>query len=237
MNAPLKVVVIPDAHLMNEDSQDKFLKTLEEPPRKGLIILVTDQPGSMLSTIQSRCRFVRFKPLSLESAEGVLRGRGMDFVSAKAAALISGGNLKRALLYSDPAWRAFIDKAPVDFARALEGDDDSWMRVVDEYDKLDPGFWDEEEVTAAQRKRRVAEEFLRASLASWDTRVRESGSGKGGSGSDPTLVRSSIRRHLDWLSGNLSARMVLDHLFLEVREIIRTGKSEPLSWMDSALRS
>jgi hypothetical protein len=161
----------------------------------------------------------------------------MDFVSAKAAALISGGNLKRALLYSDPAWRAFIDKAPVDFARALEGDDDSWMRVVDEYDKLDPGFWDEEEVTAAQRKRRVAEEFLRASLASWDTRVRESGSGKGGSGSDPTLVRSSIRRHLDWLSGNLSARMVLDHLFLEVREIIRTGKSEPLSWMDSALRS
>jgi DNA polymerase III delta prime subunit len=236
MNAPLKIVVVPDAHLMNESAQDKFLKTLEEPPRRGLILLLTDQPASLRSTIQSRCRIVRFKPLSIEAAENVLRGRGMDSASSKAAALISGGNLKRAFLYADADWRAFLDKAPVDFSKALEGDDESWMRVVDEYEKLDPGFWDDEDLTAAQRKKKVAEEFLRAALVSWDTRVRENRSGKALPTVDPTLVRASIRRHLDWLSGNLSVRMVLDHLFMEVRDIVRTGRNEPLSWMDSALR-
>jgi hypothetical protein len=173
----------------------------------------------------------------MASAEVVLRGRGLDSVSAKAAAAISRGNLTRALLYADPSWRAFLEKAPIDFDRALEGDEDSWMRVVDEYDKLDPGFWEDDDLTAGQRKNRVAEEFLRSTLAAWDVKTREQGTGAEPGRPDPVLVRASLQRHLDWLSSNLSARMVLDHLFLEVREIARTGRSEQVPWMDSAFQA
>ena len=236
LNAPYKVAVVPDAHKMNVNAQDKFLKTLEEPPRRAIIILMTDQPGALLPTIQSRCRLVRFKPLSLEAAEKVLRGKGLDTASAKAAALFSTGNLTRALLYADPEWRSFLDKAPSDFDRALAGDDESWMRVVDEYDSLDPGFWEDDDLTAGQRKNRVAEAFLRASLASWDVKTREMGPVPDPGRPDPVMVRAVLRRHLDWLATNLSARMVMDHLFLELREALRTGRDEPTPWMDSALR-
>jgi DNA polymerase III delta' subunit len=232
LNAPWKVVVVPDAHRMNVNAQDKFLKTLEEPPRRGIILLVTDQPAALLPTIQSRCRMVRFHPLSVEVTEKILRSRAVDAPTAKLASAVSGGNLKRAFAYTDPAWRAFLDKAPKDFDQALQGGDVSWLKVVDEYDQLDPGFWEDEDLSAAQRKSRVAEEFLRASLAAWGGTTRDSLPSL-----DAVLIRSSIRRHLDWLSGNLSARMVLDHLFLETREIAKTGRYEPATWMDTTLRA
>ncbi len=233
LNAPWKIVVVTDAHRMNEHAQDKFLKTLEEPPRRGLILLLTDQPASLRSTILSRCRPVRFNALSQGAVEAVLRGRGLDAATSKAAARLCGGDLTRALATTDPEWRAFLEKAPVDFLSGLRGAEDSWMRVVDGYDGLDPGFWEDEELTAGQRKKRVAGEFVRAVLSAWDPLQL----GPDAPSVDPALIRASLRRHLDMLSTNLSSRMVLDHLFLEAREIARTGRFEPASWMESLLRA
>lgn len=50
-----KVVVFMDAERMNEEAANAFLKTLEEPPRQSLILLVTNQPEQLLRTILSRC--------------------------------------------------------------------------------------------------------------------------------------------------------------------------------------
>src|SRR5215218_8698014 len=49
-----------EAELMNATSQNRLLKTLEEPYGRALIILLTDQPGALLPTIRSRCQTVRF---------------------------------------------------------------------------------------------------------------------------------------------------------------------------------
>lgn len=49
------VIVIETAHLMNANAQNAFLKTLEEPPEHVRIILVTDEPNSLLATVRSRC--------------------------------------------------------------------------------------------------------------------------------------------------------------------------------------
>ena len=53
-----KAGVIAYADRMNEQSANKFLKTLEEPPGRSLIILITENPESMLATIRSRCQLV-----------------------------------------------------------------------------------------------------------------------------------------------------------------------------------
>lgn len=233
LTAAWKVAVVPDAHRMNTTAQDKFLKTLEEPPRRAIIILLTDQAASLRPTILSRCRPVRFQPLPTSTVEAVLRARGIDAPTARAAAHSAGGDLTRAFAYADPAWRAFLDKAPTDFASGLRGGDMEWMKVTDEYDQLDPGFWEDEELTASQRKSRVASEFLRAVLSALDPLTGAGGVFPG----DPVLLREAVRRHLDLLSGNLSSRMVLDHLFLEAREIIRVGRYEPQTWMDTLLRA
>ncbi len=55
-----KVLIIDDAHRMTTSAQNALLKTLEEPSRNGVMILVTHQPGQLLDTIVSRCVRVQF---------------------------------------------------------------------------------------------------------------------------------------------------------------------------------
>lgn len=50
-----KIVVILDAERMNEEASNAFLKTLEEPPPRSFIILVTSRAEQLLETIRSRC--------------------------------------------------------------------------------------------------------------------------------------------------------------------------------------
>lgn len=58
-----KVVVVDNAHLMNQQSQNKFLKTLEEAPAFCHIILISSQIHQLLETIRSRTLSVAFEPL------------------------------------------------------------------------------------------------------------------------------------------------------------------------------
>jgi len=51
-----KVGVILCADRMNTQSANALLKTLEEPPPRSLLLLITDEPQSLLPTISSRCQ-------------------------------------------------------------------------------------------------------------------------------------------------------------------------------------
>ncbi len=51
-----KVVVFLHAERLNVTTANKFLKTLEEPPPKTLILMVTGAPEQLLDTIRSRCQ-------------------------------------------------------------------------------------------------------------------------------------------------------------------------------------
>ena len=50
-----KVGVILSADRMNDQAENAFLKTLEEPPRNSLLLLLSDAPDLLLPTILSRC--------------------------------------------------------------------------------------------------------------------------------------------------------------------------------------
>lgn len=50
-----KVGVITEADRMNDQAANAFLKTLEEPPRNTLLLLLTAHPQRLLPTILSRC--------------------------------------------------------------------------------------------------------------------------------------------------------------------------------------
>ncbi|MGV3773222.1 MAG: ATP-binding protein [Verrucomicrobiales bacterium] len=53
--AAYKVVVITAADRLNVQAANAFLKTLEEPPERSIIILTSTEPDRMLETILSRC--------------------------------------------------------------------------------------------------------------------------------------------------------------------------------------
>lgn len=50
-----KFVVVEDCDRMGVEAENAFLKTLEEPPRASVLLLLTSQPEQLLDTILSRC--------------------------------------------------------------------------------------------------------------------------------------------------------------------------------------
>lgn len=53
-----KIGIIEDADCLNEQAQNAFLKTLEEPPADTFFMLVTGFPSKLLPTIRSRCQLL-----------------------------------------------------------------------------------------------------------------------------------------------------------------------------------
>ena len=80
------------------EGQNALLKILEEPPKHGVFILLSDNPEKMLPTVRSRCTELKLQALSRQALHRQLR---MDFPQAQeadleAAALRSGGFLGQA---------------------------------------------------------------------------------------------------------------------------------------------
>lgn len=92
-----KVFVVEQAELMEGPAQNSMLKTLEEPAGRSLIILLTDQPDSLLSTIRSRCQRVTFNALSDDVVAAELKRRGIGDADARDAATFARGSIGLAL--------------------------------------------------------------------------------------------------------------------------------------------
>lgn len=69
-----KIGVIVDADRMGDSAANAFLKTLEEPPRESLLLLLSSEPEKLLSTIWSRCVHIALAASpGAEKPEQVLR--------------------------------------------------------------------------------------------------------------------------------------------------------------------
>lgn len=71
-----RVVVIDNAHNLNSASSNRLLKLLEEIPPKCTIILVSENPEKIISSITSRCYQLVFEVLSVEDFNSVLKSLG-----------------------------------------------------------------------------------------------------------------------------------------------------------------
>ncbi|CAN5162976.1 DNA polymerase III subunit delta' [soil metagenome] len=58
--AQARVAIIDAADDLNVNAANALLKILEEPPERGVLLLVTHAPGRLLATIRSRCRRLAF---------------------------------------------------------------------------------------------------------------------------------------------------------------------------------
>jgi DNA polymerase-3 subunit delta' len=68
-----RAILIDSADDMERSAANALLKCLEEPPAGTVFFLVSHMPGRLLPTIRSRCRTLRFGPLSDEQMRVVLR--------------------------------------------------------------------------------------------------------------------------------------------------------------------
>ncbi|MCW8810719.1 MAG: hypothetical protein OQJ93_14515 [Ignavibacteriaceae bacterium] len=59
-----RLILISDAHLMNDAAQNALLKNLEEPPENVIFILTTSDVSRLRPTVISRCWKISFDPLA-----------------------------------------------------------------------------------------------------------------------------------------------------------------------------
>lgn len=95
IEADRKVIVIFEADRMNPSTANKLLKTLEEPSRRTVLVLVTASPDDLLDTVRSRCQRIDLAPLSEATVRGALEREGVAAPRALLAARLSGGRLDR----------------------------------------------------------------------------------------------------------------------------------------------
>jgi DNA polymerase III subunit delta' len=61
-----RIAIVDAADDMNRSAQNALLKILEEPPARGLLLLISHAPGTLLPTTRSRCRLLTLRPLAAE---------------------------------------------------------------------------------------------------------------------------------------------------------------------------
>lgn len=105
-----RAIIIEDAHLMNKESQNALLKSLEEPPQGVIFILLTSNEDWLLSTILSRCWKVQFKSLSFDIISEILESKfKVVKESALKAALFSEGSITQGLNLVENEMISLID--------------------------------------------------------------------------------------------------------------------------------
>lgn len=96
--AERKIFIIHDADRMLTYSANALLKTFEEPFQKSIIILVSSNSGSLLPTILSRCRTIRFHALTDNEVADLIQQKWQKSAEeAKAIARLSSGSMSHAV--------------------------------------------------------------------------------------------------------------------------------------------
>lgn len=125
-----QILVLPNIEL-SVLAAPALLKTLEEPPRRTIFILLADELPDHLTTVESRCVKVPFSALHFDDIVTVLERSGVSSVQARMAAEAADGNLDRArvvardeeLAQRVTAWRNVPDQlrsvSPVALAQSI----------------------------------------------------------------------------------------------------------------------
>jgi DNA polymerase III subunit delta' len=140
-----KIAILDQATLMNLSAQNALLKTLEEPPRDSLLILIANG-GALLPTLRSRCLRISFGPLPRDLISGFLVSRkGLAAETAEFLAAMSLGSLgavvsidTQELLERRREWVRLISglragdyRAATDAADALAGSKEDSLRFLE----------------------------------------------------------------------------------------------------------
>ena len=104
MRGARRVAIVDDADDLNDEAANAFLKTLEEPPDGSVLILVGTSAEEQLDTVVSRCRVVRFRPLSEHDLAAILLEQGVASSQDEAEHLarLGEGSVSRAKGLANP---------------------------------------------------------------------------------------------------------------------------------------
>lgn len=106
-----KVYIVPEAELMNANGQNAILKTIEEPPEYGVIVLLTSNLDKLLPTVVSRCMVLNTKPVrERDMLEYLMKTLGLTEDRSYFCLDFAQGNLGKAIkLAKNEEYSAIVD--------------------------------------------------------------------------------------------------------------------------------
>ncbi|MFN8533327.1 MAG: DNA polymerase III subunit delta' [Dehalococcoidia bacterium] len=100
----MRVVIVDGAERLSTEASNALLKTLEEPPERAVLLLLTSAPDRLLPTIRSRCQRVDLRLVAEAEINAELAHRGANETEAAALARLAGGRIGWAIeRLGDPA--------------------------------------------------------------------------------------------------------------------------------------
>jgi DNA polymerase III subunit delta' len=149
----MKVGIIVEADRIHPNAANSFLKTLEEPPDRSLLLLLTAAPGQLLETVRSRCQRLQFGAAAARQPDAA----HAPLVDGLLALLGGGGSVLKAYKLFDTI-RAFLDAEKKQVGEQVEQ-----AAQLDRYRQVADAKWLEKkeeemeaQVEAEYRRRRKA---------------------------------------------------------------------------------
>ncbi len=126
-----RVLLIHPAEAMNLAAANALLKTLEEPPPRTVILLVSDELGRLLATVRSRCQRVLVPSPDAAIAATWLRQQNIS--NAEDALAAANGGPLDAIQFADSQYQA----ARRAFVAALSEPKMDYVQVAQHFEKAD----------------------------------------------------------------------------------------------------
>lgn len=99
--AQFRIALLLDFEKATTSAQNALLKTLEEAPKRVILLLTIDAIENVLPTISSRCEIIRLRPMNAQQLSATLENQWkIEGNHAKMLAQVSGGRLGEALRYA-----------------------------------------------------------------------------------------------------------------------------------------
>jgi DNA polymerase-3 subunit delta' len=133
-----RVLLIHPAETLNANAANSLLKTLEEPPPRTLIVLVTDQIGRLIATIKSRCQRIMVPAPDAPTAVAWLKSQGI--VDAEVALGQAGGAPLYAVTFADTEYQS-QRKAFLNALAATEADHLATAQALEKSDLTNVITW------------------------------------------------------------------------------------------------
>ena len=217
--AEFKVAVVVAADRLKIEAANAFLKTLEEPPAKSVLILLTTDPSRLLETILSRCLRLNFggSARRVDPAHEAWLAQFSELAAGEQKSLLGRYRLMDALLQRLAELKADVEK------RLTER---SPLQRYEEVEKDLRERWEEELSAAIEADYRRRRTDLLLAVQWWlrDVWLRCHGAAQNGL-SFPQFAGTAR------LAGRLTPRQALENLRVleDTQRLLHTNVQEPLA--------